>query len=258
MDLIQAEPNPFGGVVVDPGALDGDAERFRKQLARSLEAWRSKGYKVVWLEVPISRAALVPVAVDAGFTYHHADASNVLLTLRLEPGSFIPPYATHYVGVGGVVVNEANELLVVSERYKEWNPGRKGFSFKLPGGALRRGEHVAEAAVREVYEETGIRTRFESLVCFRHWHGYRYGKSDIYFVCRLSPLSSEIVMQEEEIEACIWMPIDEVLGETTIGKFTRDIVRAAIDSAGISPSPMEGYSDAEKYEFMMPPLDYSV
>ena len=148
MDLIQAEPNPFGGVVVDPGGAGAATpDRFRKQLARSLEAWRSKGYKVVWLEVPISRAALVPVAVDSGFTYHHADASNVLLTLRLEPGSFIPPYATHYVGVGGVVVNEANELLVVSERYKEWNPGRKGFSFKLPGGALRRGEHVAEAAV---------------------------------------------------------------------------------------------------------------
>ena len=109
-----------------------------------------------------------------------------------------------------------------------------------------------------MYEETGIRTRFESLVCFRHWHGYRYGKSDIYFVCRLSPLSSEIVMQEEEIEACVWMPVEEVLGESSIGKFTRDIVKAAIDSRGIAPAPMEGYSDAEKYEFMMPPLDYSV
>ena len=258
MELIQAAPNPFGGVVVDPGALEGDAKRFREQLAFSLAAWSAEGYKVVWLEVPISRAALVPVAVDAGFTYHHASAANVLLTLQLEAGAFIPPYATHYVGVGGVVVNDANELLVVSERYKEWNPNRKGFSFKLPGGALRPGEHVAEAAVREVYEETGIQTRFESLVCFRHWHGYRYGKSDIYFVCRLSPQSSEIVMQEEEIEACVWMPVEEVLGESSIGKFTRDIVRAAIDSSGISPSPMEGFGDAEKYEFFMPPLDYSV
>ncbi len=257
MELIQAAPNPFGGVEVDPDALSGPAERFREQLAHSLEAWRAEGYKVVWLMVPISKAALVPAAVEAGFIYHHADASSVLLTLPLEAGAFIPPYATHYVGVGGVVVNDANELLVVSERYKEWNPSRKGFSFKLPGGALRPGEHVSDAAVREVYEETGIRTRFESLACFRHWHGYRYGKSDIYFVCRLSPESSEIVMQEEEIEACVWMPIEEVLGESSIGKFTRDIVRASIESKGISPSPMEGYGDAERYEFLMPPLDYS-
>ena len=34
----------------------------------------------------------------------------------------------------------------------------------------------------------------------RHWHGYRYGKSDIYFVCRLSALSEEVTMQAEEIE----------------------------------------------------------
>jgi hypothetical protein len=65
-------------------------------------------------------------------------------------------------------------------------------------------------------------------------------------------------MQEEEIEACVWMPIEEVLGESSIGKFTRDIVRASIESKGISPSPMEGYGDAERYEFLMPPLDYSI
>ena len=258
MNLIEAAANPFGGVVVNPDDLDDHADIFRIRLADSLDAWRAEGYKVVWLEVPIGKAKLVPAAVEAGFTYHHAGASDVLLTLRLEEGAFIPPYATHYVGVGGVVINDADELLVVSERYKEWNPGRKGFSFKLPGGALRQGEHISDAAVREVYEETGIRTRFESLACFRHWHGYRYGKSDIYFVCRLSPLSSEIVMQEEEIEACIWMPVEQVLGESSIGKFTRDIVRAAIDSNGIAPSPMEGYDDAQKYEFMMPPLDYSI
>ena len=35
---------------------------------------------------------------------------------------------------------------------------------------------------------------------FRHWHGYRYGKSDIYFVCRLAPLSEELTMQTEELE----------------------------------------------------------
>ena len=66
--------------------------------------------------------------------------------------------------------------------------------------------------VREVLEETGVRTRFEAVVCLRHWHGYRYGKSDIYFVCRLSPLSREITMQEEELEAALWMPVDEYLG----------------------------------------------
>ena len=72
-------------------------------------------------------------------------------------------------------------------------------AYKLPGGALHQGEHLLDGVMREVYEETGVRAKFESLVCLRHWHGYRYGKSDIYFICRLSPLSEEINMQAEEM-----------------------------------------------------------
>ena len=54
-------------------------------------------------------------------------------------------------------------------------------------------------------EETGVRAEFESIACFRHWHGYRYGKSDIYFVGRLRPLSREITMQADEIQECLWL-----------------------------------------------------
>ena len=257
MDLIEANPNPFGGVVANPAALVDDPKQFRSQLSHSLDAWEDEGYKVVWLEIPISKSALVPVAVEAGFTYHHADESNVLLTRRLEEGAVIPPYATHYIGVGGVVLSDSNEILVVSEKFREYNPNRRGPAFKLPGGALQAGEHIADAAVREVLEETGVKTKFESLVCFRHWHGYRYGKSDIYFVCRLSPLSRDITMQEDEIEACLWMPVDEFLGTGTIGQFSRDMVRAALESTGIVPSPIIGFGNPTTHEFFMPPLDGS-
>ena len=103
---------------------------------------------------------------------------------------------------------------------------------KLPGGALRQGEHLIEAVEREVLEETGVHSRFESVVCFRHWHGYRYGKSDIYFVCRLRPLSSEITMQTEEIQECLWMPVGEFLEEETVSEFNKWIVRAGVASPG--------------------------
>ena len=104
------------------------------------------------------------------------------------------------------MLSEDQELLVVSEKYQRQQPGPP--RYKLPGGALHEGEHLAEGVVREVLEETGVRARFDALVCFRHWHGYRYGKSDIYFVCRLSPLSKEITIQEEEIAECLWMPVE--------------------------------------------------
>ena len=115
------------------------------------------------------------------------------------------------------------------------------------------GEHLTDAVVREVLEETGVHTHFDALVCFRHWHGYRYGKSDIYFVCRLHPLSQEITMQEEEIEDCLWMPVNEFLGSEGVSVFNKSIVSAALNSPGVAPSQIAGIEDGSR-EFFMPNL----
>ena len=249
MKAIESSTNPFGGVIPNPDTLVADPKDFSVQLRHSLAVWRQEGFKAVWLEIPISRSGLVPVAVEAGFTYHHATEDYVMLTRRLVDGAYLPPYATHYVGVGGVVLNPERELLVVSEKYRMRG---RGPSYKLPGGALHPGEHLVDGLIREILEETGVRTRFESLVCFRHWHGYRYGKSDIYFVCRLSPLTGDIYMQEEEIEECLWMPVEEFLSGQSIHSFNKSIVRAALESPGVVPATIEGYGDERKYEFFMP------
>jgi len=124
--------------------------------------------------------------------------------------------------------------------------------YKLPGGALQPGEHLVDAVLREVQEETGVNARFEALVCFRHWHGYRYGKSDIYFVCRLSPLSQDVTMQAEEIEECFWMPVAEYFASHLVSTFNKRIVRAALSSAGVAPEWIDGYADPARYEFFMP------
>lgn len=250
MEILSFNTNPFGGVLVDPLTLPQDPQGFRSQLAYSMDEWIAEGYKVAWLEVPLDKSALVPVAVEAGFSYHHADESYLMMTNQLEQGSYIPPYATHYIGAGAVVVSENRELLVVSERYKF--RGTRGPGYKLPGGALMPGEHLAEGIVREVLEETGIQSKFEALACFRHWHGYRYGKSDIYFVCRLSPLSHDITRQEEEIAECLWMPVDDFLEDPQIGNFNKSIVKAALDHPGISPGDIEGYGDPKRFEFFLP------
>ena len=163
-------------------------------------------------------------------------------------GAYIPPYASHYIGAGGVVLNDRRELLVVCEKYRR--TGRP--YYKLPGGALHAGEHLVEGVVREVREETGVHAQFDALVCFRHWHGYRHGKSDIYFVCRLSPLSEEVNMQAEEIEECRWMPVEEYLGSEFVSVFNKRIVEAALSSPGVAPTEIEGYADPSKYEFFMP------
>lgn len=250
MDAIEATPNPFGGIVANPNALPDDAKRFRRRLADAIDDWRETGYKVAWLEIPINKAALVPIAAEAGFMYHHAAADYAMMTLTIQPGAYIPPHATHYIGAGGVALSEDRQLLVVSERHRI-RP-RQGPSYKLPGGALLPGEHLVDGVIREVFEETGVRAKFESLACLRHWHGYRYGKSDIYFVCRLSPLSREITMQEEELEAALWMPVDEYLNADNVHAFNKTIVSAALNSPGVVPGFIEGYGDPKQFEFFLP------
>ena len=247
-EIIESANNPFGGVVTKADSLTGDPAAFRGQLDNSLESWRSQGVLVVWLEISIAKAALVPIAVEAGFSYHHAGEDYLLLTCALRQGSHIPPYASHYIGAGGIVLTESNDLLVVREKvgYRGRTP-----TLKLPGGALVAGEHLAEAVVREVLEETGVESQFESVVCFRHWHGYRYGKSDIYFVCRLTPLSREITMQTQEIQECIWMPVDEFLGSESVADFNKWIVNAGLSVPGMGVTSVVGYPAVGDREFFV-------
>lgn len=249
MEIIKAEKNPFGGLIVESEDLPGDPLEFASRLEQSISLWKSEGSKIVWLAIALDKAALIPVCTKAGFVFHHAQEDRLQMTLTLAPGSFIPPYATHYVGAGGVVLREDGRLLVVSERYKMF-PGRR---LKLPGGALQAGEHIAAAVVREVKEETGIDARFESVICLRHWHGYRYGKSDIYFVCRLTPLSTEITMDTRELVECLWLPLEEYLADTDVHPFNKLVVRAATnpDNKGISRQSIPEYKP-EVYEMLVP------
>mgnify|MGYP000057448100 CR=1 FL=1 len=56
------------------------------------------------------------------------------------------------VGVGVVAVDDSSRILLVKRKYP---PGAGKWS--IPGGHLELGESISEAAVRELYEETGIK-----------------------------------------------------------------------------------------------------
>ncbi len=248
MEPLEQSTDMFGGVIVDSEALPEDVDEFAARLSHSLETWRSQGSRLAWLDVPIARAELISVLTRAGFFFHHSNETDLMLVCRLVEDAFVPTHATHYIGVGGVVINDREELLVVCERHRRTSQPY----YKLPGGALQPGEHLVDAVLREVLEETGVAAKFESLVCFRHWHGYRYGKSDIYFVARLSPLSQDVTMQAEEIEECFWMPVADYFESDLVSAFNKRIVRAALASPGVVPEWIDGYADPARYEFFMP------
>jgi 8-oxo-dGTP pyrophosphatase MutT (NUDIX family) len=236
--------NPFNAVIIDSQNLPTDPIEFQRRLHHSLDQWQSDGFRLVWLRIPTEKSQLIPVAVNQGFTFHHCQPDYLLLSQPFIANVTIPGFATHFIGVGGVVINQQEEILVIVEQDAARN-GRLE-QFKIPGGALFAGEHIATGACREVFEETGIETTFQKLVCFRHWHGYRYGQSDIYFVCRLTPLTQTITPQESEIYDARWLPLQEFLTRESVSDFHKGIVKTALDGpgngSGLIPGWLEGYN----------------
>ncbi|KAF3448279.1 hypothetical protein FNV43_RR08992 [Rhamnella rubrinervis] len=214
MRVLNAIDDEYGGVVVDPESLPANPSAFAHVLRSSLSHWKMKGKKGIWLKLPAERSELVPIAVKEGFEYHHAERGYVMLTYWIPEGpSMLPANASHQVGVGGFVVNDKNEVLVVQE--KHCVPASAGL-WKIPTGFILESEEIFTGAVREVKEETGIDTEFVEVIAFRHAHNVAFEKSDLFFICMLRPLSSQIIVDDLEIQAAKWMPLVEFLKQPLI------------------------------------------
>ncbi|KPP65495.1 nucleoside diphosphate-linked moiety X motif 6-like [Scleropages formosus] len=117
-------------------------------------------------------------------------------------------------GCHGAVLDESNgKVLVVQDKNKTKN------AWKFPGGLSNPGENIGVTAVREVFEETGVRAEFRSLLSIRQQHNHpgAFGMSDMYLICRLSPLTFRINFCRLECLRCEWMEVGELArtGDTT-------------------------------------------
>ncbi|PKA63668.1 Nudix hydrolase 8 [Apostasia shenzhenica] len=208
-DQLDAYEDEYDGVVIDPQCLPDSANSFTAVLQSSLSTWKLEGKKGVWLKILEQQADLVPIALKEGFSYHHAEPGYVMLTYWIpdDQPCILPSTATHQVGVGGFVINDNREVLMVKEKKC---PYRCSGLWKLPTGLINKSEEIFSGAVREVKEETGIDTAFLEVVAFRHAHQVAFDKSDLFFVCMLKPLTFEIEIDESEIQDAKWMSLEEL------------------------------------------------
>ena len=208
----------YNGVVIDLENQEISRQQFEFLLPLAVARWRSDKRRGIHINIPIAQSELIPVAVANQFTFHHAQPSYVRLArwLPLEEPNLLPGYATHYVGVGGLVVNNNNEVLVVRERF-HLLPGQ-AINWKFPGGHANAGESIVHAGMREVLEETGIKCEFVSVLCFRHTFNYRHGCDDLYYILAYRALTQDITADPHEIAECKWIPIPDYVAmekETT-------------------------------------------
>jgi len=204
--------------------------------------------------VPLSESAAVAPLAARGFFLHHAQPGEgggymqLAAWLPVDEPCALPSYASTYVGVGALVINARGEMLAVAERYSALvaEPGVR--HWKLPGGLSERGERLAETALREVAEETGVRARFVSLIAMRHATAYLHGCSDLYVValCRAEeeeggaedahapaasgalPPRPVITADPREIACAEWMSPRAFLANPDVYPFNKGIVAQAL------------------------------
>ncbi|XP_027545753.1 nucleoside diphosphate-linked moiety X motif 6 isoform X1 [Neopelma chrysocephalum] len=122
---------------------------------------------------------------------------------------------------GAVLDESTGKVLVVQDRNKTIN------AWKFPGGLSNPGEDIGDTAVREVFEETGIKSEFKSILSIRqqHQHPGAFGQSDMYIICRLQPSSFNISFCQQECLRCEWMDLEELVRTKNSTPITSNVAK---------------------------------
>ena len=189
--------NRYRDLEIDISRLEfTDQESFLAIIREEFNKWagklahsRERFSAVMWLNVPKSFSRVVSWLLDNPpfFQLHHANTGRIML-VKPHPAADrssacqIPSYGTHYVKVECVVIEDVTgRVLMVKERIG----GMDNDTVKCVSGSAEAGEFFADAAVREVREETGIDGRFVCLIGCGNRMRTRFDRDEIIMGCLL-------------------------------------------------------------------------
>jgi len=218
----------YNGVVIDKQILPDAIALFTEQFDVMLLDAKSQGKQLIWFSLSIQQSTFIQVLTNAGFVFHNCLEDEITLILRIKAEAYAPFVPTHSIGAGALIVNEKQQILVIREHLANH------LGFKLPGGHIELEEKISEAIVREVFEETGVHSEFIGIQGFASKKHFRFGKSNIYFLCRLNALSSAINIQDiDEIAEAKWCDINEFINDQNNHAFVREIVSNLQNERGL-------------------------
>jgi len=138
----------------------------------------------------------------------HSKKPNAKSAGGKKPIKKNPGKRVEEVSAGGLVVDKSGELGLLIGRIDK----RGRMLWSLPKGHIESGESPEEAALREVREETGIKSSItRSLGVIDFWfmaEGKRIHKTVHHFL--FAEKSGKLEAQLSEVDDVKWFPLDEI------------------------------------------------
>ncbi|HEY7659724.1 MAG TPA: NUDIX domain-containing protein [Actinomycetota bacterium] len=132
------------------------------------------------------------------------------------------------VSAGGVVYRRTDDGIEIALAARRTRRGE--LAWGLAKGAIEADESEAEAAVREVREETGLEAEIESdlgeIRYFYVWEGVRVRKRVRFYLMRMT--GGDVAGHDTEMEEVRWFPLTAALRRATY-RGEREVIERAVD-----------------------------
>lgn len=134
--------------------------------------------------------------------------------MEVTQQTYTPP--KHIVSAATIVVNEAGEVLLIKGPRRGW---------EMPGGQVEEGESLAQAAIRETFEESGIEVEIVRF-CGVFQNVSRSICNTLFLA---KPIGGTPTTSPESLEVGFF-PVEQALEMVTNGNF-RDRIALCLDES---------------------------
>jgi 8-oxo-dGTP pyrophosphatase MutT (NUDIX family) len=142
------------------------------------------------------------------------------------------PLPTWYFAL--VVVRRGHRFLLTQEK-------KYGSSWSIPGGRVEPGETLADAAVREVFEETGVPIKLDGLLRVEHTPGDNGVRVRVVYTGSPIDDTAPKTSADDESLGAAWLTLDEIRSRPLRGSELCALLESVANGRQVFPLDLLGY-----------------